>query len=420
MLILGIETSCDETAASLLEVKNNKIRVLSNIISSQVKLHAKYGGVVPSLAAREHVKNLPKVIKLALLTTHYKLQTIDLIAVTCGPGLVSSLLVGTAFAKTLAWKHNKPIIGVNHLEGHVASNWLKPVREFSILNFKFSKKNQNSGLKAQNDIFPALCLIVSGGHTELVLMTGIGKYTIIGQTLDDAAGEAFDKIARILKLGYPGGPAIAAEAEQLSTFNFQLSTKLPRPMLHSKNLDFSFSGLKTAVLYLARDLTKIHPLSKIKTAIAVEAQQAIVDVLVSKTMTAAKKYKAKSIMLSGGVSASKLLRSELENAAASHKTNFFKPEMEYTTDNAAMIALAGYFGYLTIKKTEPLNWRSVRVDANLDFNQNEPLPAASSGVSGWAPLQDVSAPPTQSHCVLHPRGKPRGITDVCNKSKLDR
>ena len=157
MLILGIETSCDETAISLLEVKNNKITVLSNVISSQVKLHAKYGGVVPSLAAREHVKNLPKVIKLALLTTHYSLRNIDLIAITRGPGLVSSLLVGTTFAKTLAWKYKKPIIGVNHLEGHIYSNWLKPIREFSILNFKFSKK-----------MFPVLNLIVSGGHTELV------------------------------------------------------------------------------------------------------------------------------------------------------------------------------------------------------------------------------------------------------------
>src|SRR3989344_4822868 len=216
MLILGIETSCDETAISLLEVKNNKITVLSNVISSQVKLHAKYGGVVPSLAAREHVKNLPKVIKLALLTTHYSLRNIDLIAITRGPGLVSSLLVGTTFAKTLAWKYKKPIIGVNHLEGHIYSNWLKPIREFSILNFKFSKK-----------MFPVLNLIVSGGHTELVLMSAKGgsasggkyNYKIIGQTLDDAAGEAFDKIARILGLGYPGGPAISAEAEKLVVSN---------------------------------------------------------------------------------------------------------------------------------------------------------------------------------------------------------
>src|SRR3989338_4064239 len=192
MLILGIETSCDDTAASLLEVRNNSLKVLSSIISSQIKLHAKYGGVFPSLAAREHVKNLPGVIKLALTKKH--LKDIDVIAVTRGPGLISSLLVGTTFAKTLAWKYQKPIIGVNHLEGHIASNWLPPV--------------------GSNYQLPTLCLIVSGGHTELVLMKRVGNYKIIGQTLDDAAGEAFDKIARILGLGYPGGPAIAKEAEK--------------------------------------------------------------------------------------------------------------------------------------------------------------------------------------------------------------
>ena len=349
MLILGIETSCDETAASVLEVKNNKVKVLSNIISSQVKIHAKYGGVVPSLAAREHVKNLPKVLKLALKTGNCTLETTDLIAVTRGPGLISSLLVGTTFAKTLAWKYKKPIVGVNHIEGHIASNWLVPVGA----GFRL----QVSGF----GFFPSLCLIVSGGHTELVLMQNFGKYKIIGQTLDDAAGEAFDKIARILGLGYPGGPAISAEAEKLvvgrgllvigknekseqpTTNNHKLITKLPRPMLKSKDFNFSFAGLKTAVLYLVRDLTKTYPLSKIKTDVAAEAQQAIVDVLISKTIRAAEKYKAKSIMLSGGVSANKLLRTELEKAAAKRGIKFFKPEMEYTTDNASMIALAGYW-----------------------------------------------------------------------------
>lgn len=365
MLILGIEASCDETAISLLEVypvKSRKtgtpeelfdwvkIKVLSNVVSSQVKLHAKYGGVVPYLAAREHVKNLPKVLKLAL--GKLPLRTVNLLTVTHGPGLISSLLVGTAFAKTLAWKYGKPIIGVNHLEGHIISNWLKSVGD----NYQLSDISYQ---------LPAVCLIVSGGHTELVLMTGIGKYKVIGQTLDDAAGEAFDKIARILGLGYPGGPAISREAKKLKAANYELGIKLPRPMLNSKNLDFSFSGLKTAVLYLVRDLTKTHPLSEIKTAIAAEAQQAIVDVLVAKTILAAQKYKAKSIMLSGGVSANKLLRQELERQTTELGVKFFKPAMEYTTDNAAMIALAGYLKYSGLKNKKTASWQSLRVDANL-------------------------------------------------------
>ena len=342
MLILGIETSCDETAVSLLEVKNNRIKILSNAISSQVKLHAKYGGVVPSLAAREHVKNLPKVVKLAL--GKFSIKKIDLLAVTRGPGLVSSLLVGTAFAQTLAWKYKKPIIGVNHMEGHIASNLLK----------------------SASVPFPALCLVVSGGHTELVLMTNIGKYQIVGQTLDDAAGEAFDKIARLLGLGYPGGPAISREAEKIRDADRRLEIKLPRPMIHSKNFDFSFSGLKTAVLYLVRDLTKTHPLSKIKNAIAAEAQQAIIDVLIAKTMRAAEKYKARSIMLSGGVSANKLLRKELEKATKEKSLKFFRPEIDYTTDNATMIALAGYYNFLKDRRTK-LPWQKLKVNANLTF-----------------------------------------------------
>lgn len=358
MLILGIETSCDETAASLVEVKNNKIRVISNIVSSQVKLHAKYGGVVPSLAAREHVKNLRHVLKLAVGKT--KFRDIDLIAVTSGPGLVSSLLVGTAFAKTLAWKLKKPIIGVNHIEGHIYSNWLGS-------SGKAEKIKTN-----EKKIFPALCLVVSGGHSELILMTNYGKHKLIGQTLDDAAGEAFDKIARILKLGYPGGPAISAAAERFVSKN-ALGIKLPRPIMTLKNFNFSFSGLKTAVLYTVRDLTKTHPLSKITTEIAHEAQQAIADVLVTKTMRAAEKFKVKSIMLSGGVSANKLLRQELEYQATEFGVKFFKPELEYTTDNAAMIALAGYFGHKLgrpiqqVQGKQKTDWQSLHVDANWEI-----------------------------------------------------
>ncbi len=385
MLILGIETSCDETAASLVEVhpvksrkagtlkelfdgvRNGKIRVLSNIVSSQIKLHAKYGGVVPSLAAREHVKNLRPVLELALKTGNWKLKTVDLIAVTAGPGLISSLLVGTAFAKTLAWKLNKPIIGVNHIEGHITSNFLPKIGEISNFQFLISKKTTNRKLQTTNSIFPALCLVVSGGHTQLILMKGFGKYKTVGETLDDAAGEAFDKIARILGLGYPGGPVISAVAEKLETGNWELEIKLPRPMISSKNFDFSFSGLKTAVLYLDRDLKKKLGKNKLPreliSQIAAEAQQAIVDVLVSKTIKAAQRHGAKSIMLSGGVSANKSLRSELQKNAEQREIKYFQPSPEYTTDNAAMIALAGYFNY----KSKSGDWKKVKTDANWEL-----------------------------------------------------
>ncbi len=344
MLMLGIETSCDETSASLLEVKNGKTRVLSNVISSQIKIHAKFGGVVPSLAAREHVKNLRPVLKSALQKNDFK--KIDLIAVTSGPGLVSSLLVGTAFAKTLAWKYSKKIIAVNHIEGHIYSNWLDLIGKKKALN---------------NALFPAICLIVSGGHTQLILMRNHGKYRLIGETLDDAAGEAFDKIARMLELPYPGGPSISKAAEKVTSLKY--SIELPRPMINSKNFDFSFAGLKTAVLYLLKDMIKKYPLSKIKNEVAAEAQRAIVDVLISKTIRAAEKFKVKSIMLSGGVSANKLLRGELQKIAKQKRIKYFQPKIEYTTDNAAMIAMAGYFN----RNSKRQGLRKVQANANWEI-----------------------------------------------------
>ncbi|MGD0977498.1 MAG: tRNA (adenosine(37)-N6)-threonylcarbamoyltransferase complex transferase subunit TsaD [Minisyncoccia bacterium] len=366
MLILGIETSCDETAAAVLEVHPvklslrdtgftgfNRVKVLSNVVSSQIKIHAPFGGVVPSLAAREHVKNLRPVLNSALQTTHYSLPTIDLIAVTAGPGLISSLLVGTAFAKTLAWKYKKPIVGVNHIEGHLLSNWLPESNKLSAISHKLS---------------PAMCLVVSGGHTQLILMRDFGKYKLIGETVDDAAGEAFDKIARILELGYPGGPAISAEAEKEESriMNQESRIKLPRPMLNSKDFNFSFAGLKTAVLYQTRELLKKHSLEEIKSAMAHEAQEAIVDVLTQKTISAAKKYKAKSIMLSGGVSANKRLREKLSQETEKMRIPFFKPELEYTGDNAAMIALAGYFQAMRDKR-QAENWKKVQANANWEL-----------------------------------------------------
>src|SRR3989338_340520 len=246
MMILGIETSCDETAIAVLEIKNGKITVLSNTVSSQVKLHAKFGGVVPNLAAREHAKNIGLVFKLSLKKAGVKDfgKEIRLITVTRGPGLGPSLLVGLAFARTIAWKYNKPLIGVNHLEGHIYSNWLKPV-------------GVNSTLRSFSKVGPVLNLIVSGGHTELVLMKGHGKYKIIGETLDDAVGEAFDKVARLLGLGYPGGPIVALRADKFRSKSAKVEIKFPRPMMHSKDFNFSFSGLKTAVLYKTREFTRL-------------------------------------------------------------------------------------------------------------------------------------------------------------------
>ena len=374
MIILGIETSCDETAASVVEVKNNKIRVLSNVISSQVKLHAKFGGVVPNLAAREHVKNIEHVFRLALkqASKSGKLP-VDLIAVTRGPGLGPALLVGITFARTLAWKYNKPLIGVNHLEGHIYSNWLSPIA------------NTKSKILNPKQIFPILNLIVSGGHTELVLMKDYGKYELIGETLDDAVGEAFDKVARLLGLGYPGGPAVAQRATEFKVTSLKLQVpefEFPRPMQYSKDYNFSYSGLKTAVLYKIRELESsgIKITNPIRDKVCYEFQKAACDVLIKKTVRAAKEHGVKSIFLSGGVSANKHLRLELGKAAQELGLKYSQPELEYTGDNAVMIALAGYFSKLKVGseklkiKTDPAlvaksgtSWKSVEMDTNLGF-----------------------------------------------------
>lgn len=366
MRILGIETSCDETAAAIIEVaesnhnnggeRSRTIKVLSNTISSQIKLHAKYGGVVPNLAAREHVKNIGHVFRFALKKAKIKdfHKELGLIAVTRGPGLGPALLVGITFAKTLAWKYSKPLVGVNHLEGHVYSNWLSPIKKVKTL-------------RSFNEVGPILNLIVSGGHTELVFMADYGEYKLIGETLDDAVGEAFDKVARLLDLGYPGGPIISKIAEKGNPDRYPL----PSPMIKSKDYNFSYSGLKTAVLYLIRDLKDSPSNSpgrisaKQKFDIAASFQKAAVAVLVYKTIKAAKRSRVKTIMLSGGVSANKHLRTELQRQAKQNGLNYSQPEFEYTTDNAAMIALAGYCNY-SKNKTDS-SWKSVEMDANLGF-----------------------------------------------------
>ena len=335
MYILGIETSCDETAASIIKAdrKTGKIIVLSNIISSQIEIHQKYGGVVPEVAAREHVLNILPVIDEALSKASITHKKIDLIAITKGPGLITSLMTGMETVRTLAFAWDKPVIEVNHIKGHIYSNFITPE----------SKIN-----------FPALILTVSGGHTNLVAMDKNRKIKIIGETLDDAAGEAFDKGAKMLGLGYPGGPIISQSAKQYkqeNTNNLISDIKLPRPMLNSNNLNFSFSGLKTALLYqLQKD-----PIWKNRVnEYCFEYQQAIIDVLIGKTIKAAQKIKAKTIMLAGGVSANNELRICLKQAIINKlpKINFLVPAYEYTTDNAAMIATAGFFQSLKGKNTK--------------------------------------------------------------------
>lgn len=315
MKILAVETSCDDTCVAI----TDDLKILSNVVSSQVKLHAKYGGVYPFLAKREHKKNLPKVFKEALNKAND--PKIEAIAVTVGPGLEPCLWMGVNFAKEIAKNWNLPIIPVNHIEAHIIANFI--VR----------------GL-ASNKL-PAVCLVVSGGHTQLILMKSYGSYKILGETRDDAAGECFDKVARILGLGYPGGPIISkiAKADRGST-----SIALPRPMIHQKNYDFSFSGLKTAVLYHYRGQSeKTRKSKRYIQAMAAEAQQAIIDVLIRKTLKAAKDYRVKTIILGGGVAANNELRRQLK--AACVKLNFAHliPPKKFCTDNAAMIGACAFF-----------------------------------------------------------------------------
>jgi len=417
MRILAIETSCDDTGIAILEIKglkNPDFRVLSNIVSSQVEIHKKYGGVFPMMAKREHQNNLTPVLMQALkevkiLKTQknksqkiddrrllqikeilkkednlykyltkflekYKKPEIDLIAVTNGPGLEPCLWVGINFAKALSYFWDIPIVSVNHIEAHILVNFLE-------------NKKVN---------FPAISLVVSGGHTQLILVKKIGSYKIIGETRDDAAGECFDKCAKILGLEYPGGPAIAKIASQWKskTINFksQINLKiqnpkvirgptsdirgrasddsmmLPRPMIHTKDYDFSFSGLKTAVLYSVRD-QQVSPVvrttglsQKFIQEMCVKIQQAIIDVLIKKTINAAKNYKVETIIFGGGVSANSELRSQFKSKTKNQipKINIIFPEKNLSTDNALMIAITGYFN-----KDKKIAWQKSKANANL-------------------------------------------------------
>ena len=349
MIILAIDTSCDDTCIAILKIKDLRFKILSNIVSSQVKIHAKYGGVYPTLAKREHQRNLPIVLKKTLKKASPSISKIDLIAVTVGPGLEPCLWTGVNFAKDLARIWEKPIIPINHIEAHIAANFIKDLQ-----------------LTTHNlQLFPAVCLIVSGGHTQLILMSDFGKYKILGETRDDAAGECFDKVARILGLGYPGGPAIEKQAEKFKVYGLRSKVRLPRPMIHQKNFDFSFSGLKTAVLYDFKNRpVKVRKSKKYVQEIAAETQQAIIDVLIFKTLKAAKKYQAKTIILGGGVTANDELRKQFNPKlkTLNSKLNFLVPPKIFCTDNAAMVAMAGYFNYLKGKRK---NWENIKVNANL-------------------------------------------------------
>jgi len=375
MIILAIETSCDDTCVSIIKTSGRKkliFKILSNIVSSQVKIHRKYGGVYPTLAKREHQRNLPIILKRVLRkagfaisnfqfpiskqipNSKFQIPKIDLIAVTVGPGLEPCLWVGVNFAKDLSFKWNKPIIPVNHIEAHIFANFVG-------LNSKFKSQNSKPQLTSQN-LFPAVCLVVSGGHTQLILMRNIGDYKILGETRDDAAGECFDKTARILGLGYPGGPIIAAEAAKYKIQNTRYKIQLPRPMMYTKDYDFSFSGLKTAVLYTYQK-SKIKN-QNYKREMCREIQQAVIDVLIKKTIKAAKDYKVKTIILGGGVSANKELRKQLQEKIKKEipNTKYLIPDTKYCTDNAAMVGVAGYFNWL---KNKSRNWKKIEVNANL-------------------------------------------------------
>lgn len=346
MYILAIETSCDETAASVVKIspKTWQMKELSNIVSSQIKIHQKYGGVVPEVAAREHVLHILPVINEALSQAKIGSKKIDYLAVTQGPGLITSLITGLETGRTLALAWDKPIVAVNHIAGHLYANFLSATKKIK---------------------FPAIILTVSGGHTNLVLMKKPGSIKIVGDTLDDAAGEAYDKGAKMMGLSYPGGPIIDKKAQEYiikygrsSTLNF------PRPLLKHDNLNFSFSGLKTALLY---QLQKDKNWKKRLPEYCFAYQEAIIEVLIHKVLQAAQKYKVKTIMLSGGVSANDELRQRLLETTNKKfpKIDCLIPAKKYTTDNAAMIAAAGFFAIQSnLKKKKEMTYDKLKVDPN--------------------------------------------------------
>ena len=325
MYILGIESSCDETSIAILEFENdnNKFKVLANVVSSQIDIHKAFGGVVPEIASRQHVKNIGWVLDEALETAKIKLEDLEAIAVTVGPGLVGALLVGVSFAKALAYALNIPLVPVHHIAGHIAANYIT-----------------HPELKP-----PFLALVVSGGHSHVIEVSDYTKFKVLAKTRDDAVGEAFDKVARVLGLGYPGGPKVSKLAlEGEDTY------KLPKTKFE-ENHDFSFSGVKTAVLNIANK--EKDGLRKADMCRSFENN--VAEVLVEHTMEIAKEKKINKIVLAGGVSANTRLREELQNKGTENNIKIYLPEMKYCTDNAAMITAAGIFKYREGKYTNDLS-----------------------------------------------------------------
>ena len=313
--ILGIESSCDETAASV--VKNGR-EVLSNVISSQIALHTLYGGVVPEIASRKHIEKINQVIEQALADAHVTLEDITAIAVTYGPGLVGALLVGVSEAKAISFATGIPLVGVHHIEGHISANFI-----------------ENKELEP-----PFICLVASGGHSHLVVVKDYGEYEIIGRTRDDAAGEAFDKVARAIGLGYPGGPKI----DKVSKEGNPDAIHFPRAAVAENEYDFSFSGVKSAVLnHLNKCRMTGEPI--VEADIAASFQQAVVDVLVDNAIRAAKDYHMDRLAIAGGVASNGALRAAMEAACEKEGIRFYRPSPIFCTDNAAMIGVAAYYEY---------------------------------------------------------------------------
>ena len=318
--ILGIESSCDETAASV--VKNGR-EVISNVISSQIDLHTLYGGVVPEIASRKHIERINQVIEEALTTANMTLDDLDAIGVTYGPGLVGALLVGVAEAKAISYAKKLPLVGVHHIEGHISANYI-----------------ENPDLEP-----PFVCLVVSGGHTHLVVVRDYGKYEILGRTRDDAAGEAFDKVARAIGLGYPGGPKI----DKISKEGNPDAIAFPRPKFEDSPYDFSFSGLKSAVLnYLNGCQMKGIEINRAD--VAASFQKAVCDVLVEHAMIAVKESGLNKFAIAGGVASNSALRAAFEKACAERQIEFYHPSPIFCTDNAAMIGAAAYYEFIAGKR----------------------------------------------------------------------
>ena len=313
MLVLGIESSCDETGVALVEAGGNAAPVLlADALHSQIDMHKAYGGVVPELASRDHIRRVLPLSEQVLATSGRTLAEVDVVAYTRGPGLAGALLVGAGVACALGAALGKPVLGVHHLEGHLLSPFMS----------------------ADPPRFPFVALLVSGGHTQLMRVDGVGRYEMLGETIDDAAGEAFDKSAKLMGLGYPGGPALSRLAEQGDPHAF----KLPRPLLHSGNLDFSFAGLKTAVMTQAKKLGL--DLEARKADLAASTQAAIVEVLLKKSMAALESTGLQRLVVAGGVGANRQLRAQLDAACARRKVQVHYPELHLCTDNGAMIAMA--------------------------------------------------------------------------------